>query len=172
MSRTTTDATADDPEHPRAPHRHRWQLCMPHENIEPSGAAAVSEGAPWREGLAAAALNSRRAMRWHGVCSGARLAQTARADVVVAGAGACLVALYAHCERQCMCISMRVCRDGPDGLSGRMGSAWAGRRRTAAAHMSSTELCHICRTFVSLLCVTCADRRNVDMPSAVDHADV
>ena len=107
------------------------------ENIEPFGAAAVLEGAPRREGFATAAMNSSRATHRHGWCSCARVFQAARADVVLAGVCASVACLYAHYERQSMCMSMRVCRDGRDGLSGRMGSAWAGRRRTAAAHMSS-----------------------------------
>ena len=78
-------------------------------------------------------------------------------------ARACLVAHYAHCERHCICMSTRVCWDGPDGLSGRMGSAWADRRRSAAAHMSSSNLYHFCRNLYHFVCITFVDRRNVDL---------
>ena len=87
---------------------------MINENIEPFGAAAVLEGAPRREGFTTAAMDSNRATHRHGWCSCARVFQAARADVVLAGACASVACLYAHCERQSMCMSMRVCREGPD----------------------------------------------------------
>ena len=169
---TCPEATADDHEQPGAPLRGRWQLQMINENIEPFGAAAVLEGAPQREGFATAAMNSNRATHRHGWCSCARVFQAARADVVLAGACASVACLYAHCERQSMCMSMRVCREGPDGLSGRMGSAWADRRRSAAAHMSSSNLYHCCRSLYHSVCITVVDRRNVDLSSPVDHVNV
>jgi hypothetical protein len=61
------------------------------------------------------------------------------------------------------------CRRGCDGMvqmdyrdvCGQcIGSAWADRRRSAAAHMSSSNLYHFCRSVYHFVCITFVDRRN------------